>query len=105
MFFLDELQLVPDFEPGLRFLQNQGVRLFITGSNSRFLEGDLASSLRGKVLVYQLYPLSFPEFLRFRGVEFGPELTSSAEARRTVLMEEYLEWEAFPKSCWRTATI
>jgi len=97
VFFLDELQVIADFEPGLRYLQNQGVQIFITGSNSRFFERELASSLRGKVLTYRLYPLGFSEFLRFKGVDFPPHLTSVQTARRNNLLEEYITWGGFPE--------
>lgn len=97
VFFLDEIQELPEFEPWLRFLQNQGARLYLTGSNARFFAQDLAASLRGKVLTYDLHTLSFSEFLRFKGLEFPPTLSSLENARRDLLLKEYLSWGGFPE--------
>jgi len=97
VFFLDELQELAVYEAGLRYLQNQGTRIFITVSNSRFFIRDLAASLRGKVLPYRLFTLSFQEFLRFKAVPFPDSLSSSQTARRNNLLVEYLTWGGFPE--------
>lgn len=97
VFFLDELQELGSFASGLRYLQNQGVRIFITGSNSRFFVRDLTASLRGKVLSYQLYTLSFSEFLCFKNERFPEQLSSTQAARRNNLLVEFLTWGGFPE--------
>ena len=59
--------------------------------------GDPASTLRGKVLPYALYPLSFPEFLRFRGAEgLDPRKTEDA-ALLYGLLDFYELWGGFPE--------
>jgi len=93
----DEIQNCGEFAPGLRFLQNRGARIFLTGSNAEIFTGALAASLRGKLLTYTLYPLSFVEFLRFRNTEFPSVLSTNDRARRRVLLEEYLTWGGFPE--------
>lgn len=97
LFLLDEIQEIDAFEAGLKYLQNRGGRVFITGSNAEVFEEHLSAQLRGKLLSYRLYPLSFAEFLRFKGKDFPAELSSSHRAERTVLLEEYLSWGGFPE--------
>jgi len=97
LFLLDEIQELDTFEGGLKYLQNRGGRVFITGSNAEVFEERLSAQLRGKLLSYRLYPLSFAEFLRFRGIDFPAGLSSSLRAKRSVLMEEYLCWGGFPE--------
>ena len=97
VFFLDEIQQLEGFESGLRYLQNHNVPVFITGSNSALFTRGLAESLRGKVLSYELFPLSFSEFLRFRGWQESAPRTSRQKALRNNLLEEYLQWGGFPE--------
>lgn len=98
LFLLDEIQEVTDFAAGLRYLQNQGALVYVTGSNSTVFGEHLAGTLRGKVLTYPLFPLSFDEFLVFRGV--SPEMqarSTTQQAQRRILWEEYLTWGGFPE--------
>lgn len=97
VFFLDEIQQLDDFESGLRYLQNQGVLIFITGSNSAVFGRRMAESLRGKVLSYHLFPLSFSEFLLFRSWKHSPPYNSRQRAELNNLLEEYLQWGGFPE--------
>ena len=98
LFLLDEIQEVKEFAGGLKYLQNQGTLLYVTGSNSTVFGEHLAASLRGKVLTYPLFPLSFKEFLLFRGIQPEPGPRSTAQkAHRRVLWEEYLTWGGFPE--------
>jgi len=66
--FLDEIQNVPDWDRFVRRMNDAGRPIFITGSNSRLLAHDIATSLRGRTLAYEIFPFSFPEFLEAKGV-------------------------------------
>ena len=62
--FLDEIQLVPDFEyvlNGLNRIKNADI--YVTGSNSKFLSTDIITEFRGRGDEIRVYPLSFNEFL------------------------------------------
>lgn len=68
-FFLDEIQEVPNWELFIRRLNDtENCRIYITGSSAKLLSRELASSLRGRTLVYKLFTLSFSEFLSFNGI-------------------------------------
>lgn len=97
VFFLDEIQQLQDFESGLRYLQNQNAFIIVTGSNSSLFTRTLAESLRGKVLSYELYPLSFEEFLLFRNYSTEQSLDSRKKAEINNLLQEYLQWGGFPE--------
>ena len=97
LFLFDEIQEVAGFEAGIRHLQNKGRRIYLTGSNSAIFSAELAGSLRGKVLVSEQYPLSFVEFLRFRGRTIRDDPSSEERAERRRLLDEYLFWGGFPE--------
>ncbi len=61
--FLDEIQLVPEFEKtvdGLFIKENMDV--YITGSNAHMLSGELATLLSGRYVEIKMLPLSFREY-------------------------------------------
>ena len=62
--FLDEIQNVPDFERAVNSLRlKDNVDLYITGSNSRILSGELATLLSGRYVTIHMQPLSFKEYV------------------------------------------
>jgi len=80
-------------------LLNQGYRIFITGSSSQLMIDDLAESLRGKVLYYHLYPLSFGEYLKFKNLSLPSRdtLSTSEAALLYNHQENYFYWGGFPE--------
>lgn len=68
--FLDEIQKVPEFEKVVDSLYvKPNVDLYITGSNSYMLSGDLATLLTGRYVEIKMLPLSFAEFLSVSGLD------------------------------------
>lgn len=62
----DEIQLVKGWEKIVRTLHEQGkYNIFVTGSNSQLLSGELSSSLSGRCLTLEILPFSFKEYLDF----------------------------------------
>lgn len=65
---LDEVQLLPRFTDVLNsLLRIEGVDVYVTGSNSRFLSSDIATDFRGRGDVVHLYPLTFSELFSHKG--------------------------------------
>ncbi len=61
--FIDEVQNVTDFEEVINgFRTDGGFSIFITGSNSYLLSGDLVTKLTGRYLEFELFTLSFEEY-------------------------------------------
>ncbi len=97
--FFDEVQNVPGWELFVRRLYDRGdLRLFLTGSSSKMLSKELATSLRGRTLAFYLYPLDFREYLAFRGVEPVKDFEYSKQRfELKKLFEEYLYEGGFPE--------
>ncbi|GAB6134821.1 ATP-binding protein [Thermococcus prieurii] len=97
-FLLDEVQNVPDWEIGVRYLLDEGFLVAVTGSSSRLLSREVTTQLRGRGMAYTLLPLSFREFLRFKGLSFErKDLYGRTANRVRKLLDEYLYYGAFPE--------
>lgn len=68
--FFDEIQNIPGWEKFVRRIYDTKTKhIYVTGSNSKLLSTEIATSLRGRTLTYTIYPLSLSEYLRFQDVE------------------------------------
>ncbi|MBC7361710.1 MAG: ATP-binding protein [Candidatus Aminicenantes bacterium] len=97
--FLDEIQVVKNWEIGVRRLYDTGKFLiFITGSSSRLLGYEIATQLRGRALTFELFPFSFREILQAKEIEVN-ELALYSGTRFSILkaFEEYLNYGGFPE--------
>ena len=85
--FIDEVQNVEGFEEVLNgYRTDGGFSIFITGSNSYLLSGELVTKLTGRYLEFEMFTLSFEEYeqmKRFYGRDVNPNL--SVELNRYVL--------------------
>ena len=75
--FIDEIQNVRGFEQVINAWREEGdYSIFITGSNSYLLSGDLVTKLTGRYIEWNILPLSFDEYLRikeFFGKQISPD--------------------------------
>lgn len=87
--FLDEVQHIDQFEKALAsFRATLNVSLFVTGSNSALLSGELATLLTGRTVEFEILPFSFYEmklFFELNGKVFSDDL-----------FMDYLKWGGFP---------
>lgn len=91
--FFDEIQNVDEFELVINsFRATHNASIFITGSNSKLLSGELASHLSGRTISFRIMPFIFQEFCEFKKSE-GQEHTLDE------YMQEYLTWGGFPLVC------
>lgn len=64
--FIDEVQLIPDFEKTLDSLHlRQNVDLYVTGSNADITSSEIGTLLSGRYVEIKMQPLTFSEFLQF----------------------------------------
>jgi predicted AAA+ superfamily ATPase len=71
--FFDEVQNAPRWETYVRRLHDtEEAQIFLTGSSSHRLAREMAAGLRGRSVSYEVFPLSFAEFLAFNGVKHEP---------------------------------
>lgn len=64
---IDEIQYVAEFESLLNSLKNNDCDVYVTGSNSQMLSGDISTALRGRSIEIRVYPLSFAEYYSYVG--------------------------------------
>lgn len=97
--FLDEVQNIPNFEKWvLKEYELRRSRLFVTGSNAKLLSGEIATALTGRYLDVTVFPLSFKEYLTFKGIHVKNRLDIAhhrIEINRN--FQEYLTFGGFPK--------
>jgi len=97
--FLDEVHNVPGWERWVTTMMELGkAKIFVSGSSSKLLSGELATVLTGRHLDIKVYPASFSEYLSFTGIEFKDRLdyaTKKTEIGRS--LSEYMEYGGFPE--------
>ena len=72
--FVDEIQEIDEWEKCIRSIfGSNAAEIFITGSNAQMLSSELATFLTGRYINFQIYPLSYKEFLQFRNVGHSEE--------------------------------
>ena len=98
--FLDEVQRIDGWDKFVRrVLDTENLEVWVTGSSSKLLSAEIATSLRGRSLTMEMFPLSFREFLRFHEVDpgatkrFGPR----ARAELQSMADRYLTEGGFPE--------
>lgn len=95
--FLDEIQEISNWEKWIDRIKDDYV-IFITGSNSKLLSGELASILTGRAISMNLYPFSFKEYLNAKSIRaksWNLDLNIQSEIRTA--MNTYLEYGGFPR--------
>lgn len=96
-FFLDEVQEVEHWEKFVRRLSEQeNCRVYLTGSSSKLLSRELATSLRGRTLPYEVFPLSYQEFLAFHAIDIQPH-ASQGQALALHWLARYMRQGGFPE--------
>lgn len=94
--FLDEIQNVEQWHLFVNRLLRQEVHVFLTGSNSKLLSGELATHLTGRHNKVELYPFSFSEYCTFRRVD-TQSLSVKGQAFRKSALTDYLLQGGFPE--------
>ena len=86
--FFDEIQLVKDWEYFvLRVFKNYCKNIYICGSNATMLSTELTSALRGYPLEYEILPLSFNEYCRFKAIKTNTFLESEQAVLRNAFKD------------------
>ena len=90
--FIDEVQNVKNFEEVVNAYRNDGeFSIFITGSNSYLLSGELATKLTGRYIEFEMFTLSFEEYLDMKKFYEKP-----VNANLTIELNNYLLEGGFP---------
>ena len=100
--FLDEIQLLNDPSSFLKLLHDHypDLKLIVTGSSTFAIRSKFRDSLVGRTVNFELFPLSFQEFLTFKEEPFDltqPVTTPASVERLRQLYREYILFGGFPK--------
>ena len=92
--FIDEVQNVDGFEEVVNAFREEGRHsIFLTGSNAYLLSGELATKLTGRYLEFEMFPLTFEEWLGMKTF-LGKTVSSDLVAE----FDRYLREGGFPKA-------
>lgn len=99
-FFFDEIQVVDEWERVVNALRvDWDCDIYITGSNSRMLSGDLATHLAGRYVSFHIHPLAYSEFRRLHSAVSDEDTNSTGLAdgnMGSTSFMRYLEFGGFP---------
>ena len=88
--FFDEIQMVNDWEKAINsFKATLNVSIFVTGSNSKLLSGELATLLSGRYVAFNLAPFSFEEVIQYKNITDKQEIE--------IAFNDYLLWGGMPQ--------
>lgn len=92
--FIDEVQNVKGFEEIINAFRTEGSHsIFITGSNSYLLSGEMMTKLTGRYIEFEMFPLTFEEYegmKAYYGKHIDPDMTRE--------FDQYIIEGGFPKT-------
>lgn len=103
--FLDEIQNIAGWEKFVRRMHDtEHASIFLTGSSAKLLSSEIATSLRGRTISYEVFPFSFVEYLRFQKVTVN---LNSSNSRSLIQhhFQHYLLHGGFAETFGETADI
>ena len=97
--FLDEIQNVDGWEKFVRRVADMKYRINITGSNSKMLSKEIASTLGGRFMIVNVFPYSFKEYLSANHIEniILDQLGTKKRADIVSQYEQYVTYGTFPE--------
>lgn len=97
--FLDEIQNVDGWEKFVRRVADMKYRINITGSNSKMLSKEIASTLGGRFMIVNVFPYSFKEYLSANHIKniILDQLGTKKRADIVSQYEQYVTYGAFPE--------
>jgi len=105
---IDEVQYLKNIPRIVKYLyDNYNIKFILTGSSSYYLKNNFIESLSGRKLIFEMFPLSFDEFVKFQNVKYktkvldidSPEkwhFDKFAYETLSSYYEEYIEYGGFP---------
>lgn len=92
--FVDEIQNIQNFEEIINAFRNDGdYSIFITGSNSYLLSGELATKLTGRYIEFELFTLNFNEYLSMKKFYKKP-----IDNNLNIELDKFLREGGFPRT-------
>ena len=81
--FFDEIQTVKNWDSWARTIHDvrKDIQIILTGSSSKLLSKEISTKLRGRVLNYEIFPLSFKEIINWKNVNYDLKKVSYSKDR------------------------
>jgi predicted AAA+ superfamily ATPase len=97
--FLDEVQNIPAWEKWVRsyYDKKENVKFIISGSSSKLLSSEFSTLLTGRSINFEVFPLSFKEFLDFKGMKVPEKPLKADERKLRYHLNDYLRFGGFPE--------
>ena len=92
--FFDEIQNIERWEKAINSFKSdmkENVSIFITGSNSDLLSGELATHLAGRYVSFKIYPFTFREVCELMGI------INDGKYNLREVFDDYLRWGGLPQ--------
>src|SRR5260221_912108 len=104
--FLDEVQNLPEISKVIKYLYDHwDIKVVLTGSSSYYLRNLFPESLAGRKIIFEMFPLTFAEFLVFKQVkrEIGDSFAQKIKEKNKITYDrlilyfnEFMEFGGFP---------
>ena len=98
---IDEIQYLENPSPFLKLLadHHRYLKIIVSGSSSFEMKSKFKDSLVGRTVNFEIYPLSFSEFLLFKEIPFtpAPHFTEKKTAELQSLYQEFALYGGYPK--------
>lgn len=97
--FFDEIQNVNHWDKFVRRLADSKYTIYVTGSNAKMLSSDVATTLGGRFLIYDVFPYSFEEQLKARNVDIVENWRYSTiqQSMMNTYFSEYFKFGGLPE--------
>lgn len=95
--FLDEVQNANNWEKFVRTALDENIKVYLSGSSSRLLSKEIATSMRGRSISYNVLPFSFNEYLKTNGILAEKFLSSLEKSKIINLLNNYIEYGGYPE--------
>src|SRR3990167_2681965 len=102
---IDEIQHSPNLPSVVKYLYNHyKIKFFLTGLSSYYLKNKFTESMAGRKIIFEMFPLSFSEFLDFKGVDYSIpdfkydiEFSDFAYNKLKTYYDEYIQYGGLPR--------
>lgn len=102
--FLDEIQLLPNITSVIKYLYDHfNIKFVVSGSSSFYLKNHFSESMSGRKIIFNMFPLSFDEFLLFKNEKLSLYKSPFALVNRFIYKKhinyynEYIKYGGFPE--------
>jgi hypothetical protein len=98
-FFFDEIHEIDHWEKFIRrILDRESINIYISGSSAKLLSKEIASVLRGRTIVIEIFPFSFNEYLSYQHIPLKENYSTKQQSIISYHLQEYLTYGGFPEA-------